>query len=132
MKLKRMQGLVCIRNKIFTTLEASKIFLSKNNENSGVIYQVENGEGKSCIICLIASLLALMKKTVHIASSNITLANRDYHESYEFFKNLGLKSDVLLHYDELPVDLSFLDNQEDENQNKSGTNKNGTNKNGTN
>ena len=51
-------------------------------KRKGVVYQIETGEGKSCIICLIAAVLALMKKTVHIASSNIKLANKGL---YEFF-----------------------------------------------
>lgn len=42
------------------------------------------------------------KKYVHIASSNIQLSNRDYMESREFFKKLGLSSAVLLHQNELP------------------------------
>lgn len=97
-------------NQLFTALEACKSCLFDSSKltddydsNKGVIYQVDTGEGKSCIICLIASLLALMKKTVHIASSNITLANRDYHDSFLFFQQLGLKSAVLLHYNELPI-----------------------------
>ena len=43
-----------------------------------------------------------MKKTVHVTSSNITLSNRDYYGSYDFFNQLGLSSAVLLHYNELP------------------------------
>ena len=51
---------------------------------------------------LIAAVLALSNKTVHIASSNINLSNRDYYESLNFFKQLDLESAVLLHYNELP------------------------------
>ena len=69
----------------------------------GIIYQVETGEGKSCIICIIAAILALNGKYVHIASSNIKLANRDYMDSYNFFKQLDLKSAVFCHDNELPV-----------------------------
>lgn len=87
---------------IYTAYEACNFFFDQNIKHSGIIYQVETGEGKSCIICLIGALLALMKKTVHISSSNIALSIRDYYESYEFFQVLGLKSAVLLHYNEMP------------------------------
>ena len=92
-----------------TSLEACKKYLnySKKTENQGVIYKIDTGEGKPCIICIIAALLALMKKDVHIASSNINLSIRDYYESYHFFKSLGLSSAILLHYNELPY-VSFM------------------------
>ena len=91
-------------NQIFTAYEACKqcIKYAKNPNKKGVVYQVETCEGKSCIVCLIAAVLALMKKTVHIVSSNITLSIRDYYNSYMFFNQLGLTSAVLLHYNELP------------------------------
>ncbi|KAK8839804.1 hypothetical protein M9Y10_031512 [Tritrichomonas musculus] len=75
--------------------------------NKGVIYQVETGEGKSCIISIIAGVLALKGKNVHIASSNIILANRDYMNSVNYFKNLKpIKSAVLVHDNELPFELN--------------------------
>ena len=90
-------------NQVFTALEACRICLyNTKKDEKGVIYQVETGEGKSCIIQLIAAVLALSNKTVHIASSNINLSNRDYYESLNFFKQLDLESAVLLHYNELP------------------------------
>lgn len=69
----------------------------------GFVYQVETGEGKSCIIAMIAAILALNGVKVHIASSNIKLANRDYMNSFEFFKLFKLKSAVLVHENELPI-----------------------------
>ena len=90
-------------NQIFTALEACKVCLLKKDQNhKGVVYQVETGEGKSCIIQLIAAVLAICGKTVHITSSNINRANRDYFESYSFFQTIGLETAVLLHYYELP------------------------------
>lgn len=55
------------KNQVFNASKTCKSCLfesSKNgiNDNCGVVYQVETGEGKSCIVCLIASLLTLMKK----------------------------------------------------------------------
>ena len=91
-------------NQMYTALEACKICLlnDKSSDSKGVIYQVETGEGKSSIIQIVASILALSKRTVHIATSNIKLSNRDYYESFDFFNKLGLESAVLLHYNELP------------------------------
>ena len=91
-------------NQIFTALEACRVcLLNDKKQSKGVIYQVETGEGKSCIIILIAAVLAISKKTVHIASSNIILSNRDYFESFHFFRQLGLISSVLLHQNEIPI-----------------------------
>ena len=90
-------------NQIFTALDACRVCLLNDKKNSkGVIYQVETGEGKSCIIILIAAVLAISKKTVHIASSNIILSNRDYFDYFHFFRQLGLTSSVLLHQNEIP------------------------------
>ena len=69
----------------------------------GFIYQVHTGEGKSYIIQTTAAVQALMGKTVHIATSNIFLAIRDYYDSFVFFKKLGIKSSILLHKSELPT-----------------------------
>ena len=103
-------------NQIFAAFEACKICLLNENEGEkGVIYQVETGEGKSCIIQLIAAVLALSKKTVHITSSNINLANRDYYDSFTFFQQLHLESAVLLHYNELPyINFQNLPNDDTE------------------
>lgn len=92
-------------NSLIKTLQqiSEKAQKNVNVGNKGVVYQVETGEGKSCIICLIAAILALKGKTVHISSSNIKLANRDYMDSFDFFRILGLKSAVLLHKNELPI-----------------------------
>ena len=51
-------------NQIFTAYEACKFCLEDNKKKAdkGFVYQIETGEGKSCIICLIAAVLALMKK----------------------------------------------------------------------
>ncbi|KAK8889422.1 hypothetical protein M9Y10_034168 [Tritrichomonas musculus] len=92
------------QTQIYTAYEACKQFILKKEDSKsrGIVFQVETGEGKTCIVCLIAAALALMKKTVHITSSNIKLSIRDYEESYKFFKLLDLKPAILLHYDDLP------------------------------
>ncbi|KAK8885869.1 hypothetical protein M9Y10_041326 [Tritrichomonas musculus] len=98
------------RNQLFATFEAcTSCLFNDKSPDKGIIYQLETGEGKSIIIQIIAALLALNDKVVHIATSNIHLSNRDYADSYEFFKQLGIKSAVLLHYNELPY--ISLDNE---------------------
>ena len=104
------------KSQIFTAYEACQTCFSdeKTFNDKGFIYQVETGEGKSYIIRMIASVISLIsqsslsskfganKKMVHIASSNIQLANRDYEDSRGYFQSLGLESAVLLHQNELP------------------------------
>ena len=92
-------------NQIFSIYESciSCLFNDKQSRK-GVIYQVETGEGKSLIIQLIAALLALTKNSVHIATSNIKLAKRDFVEIYNFYKKLGIKSAIMLHQNELIED----------------------------
>ena len=91
-------------NQIFTVIEACNICLGENIKNKKVVFQVETGEGKSLIIQLIAATIAKKSsnKKIHIVSSNINLANRDYYESFELFNSNKLKSAVLLHKNELP------------------------------
>ena len=92
------------RTQIYTAYEACRrfIFQQEDPKQKGIVFQVATGEGKTCIVCLIASALALMKKTVHITSSNIKLSIRDFEESYSFFKLFNIKTAVLIHDNELP------------------------------
>ena len=100
----------------------------KYSYSRGMIYQVETGEGKSCIIAIIAAILAINGKMVHITSSNINLANRDYMNSYDFFKLLKLKSAVFLHENELPVSpIKTQQNFINNNNNNNSNNNNNTN-----
>ena len=89
----------------------TKVNNNPESKSRGIVFQVETGEGKSCIISLIAAILALNKKTVHITSSNIKLANRDYIESFDFYKKLGIKSAVFLHDNELPYTIKKNSNK---------------------
>ena len=91
------------------------IWYKKENHqiiNILLLYKYHTGEVKSVTIQIIAAVLAKMGKTVHIATSNIFLANRDYHDSYEFFQTIGIQSAVLLHKEELPTKFP------EENENK--------------
>ena len=105
-KLSRPKNYFKNKDEIKKELERiNNILESKyNDENSkGVVYQVETGEGKTCIVAIIAAVLELNGKTIHIVSSNIKLSNRDYMDSFDFFKQLNLKSAVFVHENELPI-----------------------------
>jgi len=55
--------------------------------SSGSIAQVKTGEGKSMIVCVLAFVLSMQKKSVHIVSSSSNLAVRD-QKKYECFFEL--------------------------------------------
>ena len=90
-------------SQIYSAYEMAQSSLIEFPGDSGVVYQIPTGEGKTAIILLIAAVLAKMKKIVHIVSSNVYLTNRDYNESYQYFKNIGIRSTALLHYNEVPI-----------------------------
>ena len=91
------------RNQIFATIKAciSCLMDKKSTKSNGIIYQVDTGEGKSFIIRVIAIILSQLGKSVHIATSNIKLACRDYLDGYSFFNHAKAKTAVLLHEKEL-------------------------------
>lgn len=69
----------------------------ERNTHKGCIFQVKTGEGKSIIVAALAALLAKSGKTVHIVTSNISLASRDYQQSFNFFNKYGIRSAILIH-----------------------------------
>ncbi|KAK8852979.1 hypothetical protein M9Y10_017976 [Tritrichomonas musculus] len=101
------------KTQIYTAYQACKRLLKifdnesfkDKDDKRGIVFQVDTGEGKTCIVCLIAAVLAKMGKTVHITSSNIRLSMRDFEESFKFFQKLNLKTAVLLHSNELPLSV---------------------------
>ena len=95
------------RNQLYASFDAcTSCLFNDKSADKGIVYQLETGEGKSVIIQIIAALLALNDKVVHISSSNIILSKRDYSDSYRFFKKLGIKSAVLLHDNELANNIN--------------------------
>ncbi|KAK8878470.1 hypothetical protein M9Y10_005243 [Tritrichomonas musculus] len=55
-------------------------------KNKGIVLQVHTGEGKSYIVQVLAEQLARQGNTVHIATSNIILAARDFEKSYKYYR----------------------------------------------
>lgn len=104
-------------NQIFAVYQACD-YLNQNvfksgSGSKGCILQINTGEGKSYIVQALAQYLAREGKTVHIATSNIILAARDFGKSYHYFvktakkAKFGLKDpkidvfpSILLHKDE--------------------------------
>ena len=67
------------------------LFLTKN-KNKGLIAQISTGEGKSTIISMVATYLALCGKSVDIITSTEILAKRDSEEKRPFYKMFKLTS----------------------------------------
>ena len=66
-----------------------------NNQNEklkrkGRLLEVKTGEGKSCIIAMVAATYALMGKKVDIVTSSPILAQRDYNSWRSFYELLKL------------------------------------------
>lgn len=58
--------------------------------NQGCVAQVKTGEGKSMIVMLLAFILAMQQKSVHIVSSSPSLSIRDQKECKDFFRGFGI------------------------------------------
>lgn len=102
-QLFKTQGICLHKSQLFASYLAARDLLSNSSKllNRGTVYQVDTGEGKSYIIQVIALLLALKGKTVHITTSNIALSCEDFQKSKQFIEYFGVTSSVLLHYNEL-------------------------------
>ncbi len=62
----------------------------------GCIAEVKTGEGKSMIVCVMAFIMAIQKKSVHVISSSSKLALRDQKKYENFFKTFGLISSAIV------------------------------------
>ncbi len=71
------------------------------NFQKSAIAQIKTGEGKSLIVALLAFVLGMQNKHVHIVSSSGQLAMRDEEKTSKFFKNFGLStSNICQNYPE--------------------------------
>ena len=70
----------------------SLLLLINKSDSKGKIAQIETGQGKTIIILMLASFLALKYNCkVFIATSNSELAKRDAKMNRKFFENCGLE-----------------------------------------
>ncbi|KAK8865011.1 hypothetical protein M9Y10_010540 [Tritrichomonas musculus] len=102
---KHFDGIVGYSSQIYAVNHAINYLTDHFANNSsdghkGCIYQVKTGEGKSIIICALAEIFARMGKRVHIVTSNIVLACRDYEKSYNYFTSCKFTPSILLHQSE--------------------------------
>ena len=103
----KILAVISIANEIFTKSIKNKgyklrdiqimsvlLFISKNDEK-GLIEEISTGEGKSTIICVLATFLALIGKKVDIVTSALNLAKRDAENLKEFYRIFDLTVDYV-------------------------------------
>ena len=66
------------------------ILLSKTPERTGCLLEISTGEGKSCIVAMLAVILALRGSSVDVVTSSQMLAMRDVEEWSEYFAKFNL------------------------------------------
>ena len=87
----------------------SLLLLINKSDSKGKIAQIETGQGKTIIILLLASFLALKYNCkVFIATSNSELAKRDAKMNRKFFENCGLE---IFPNDEKDDDPNYLSSE---------------------
>ncbi|KAI4893737.1 hypothetical protein NFI96_026669, partial [Prochilodus magdalenae] len=71
------------------------LLLSQLTGNKGCLLEIGTGEGKSCILAMFASILAIRGIKVDIVTSSPVLARRDQEEWQKLFQMLGVTSSVV-------------------------------------
>ncbi|KAF5880029.1 Protein translocase subunit SecA [Clarias magur] len=71
------------------------LLLSQLTSNKGCLLEIGTGEGKSCILAMFATILAIRGTKVDIVTSSPVLARRDEEEWKKFFKMFGITSSVV-------------------------------------
>ncbi|KAI4890633.1 hypothetical protein NFI96_016962, partial [Prochilodus magdalenae] len=71
------------------------LLLSQLTGNKGCLLEIGTGEGKSCILAMFASILAIRGINVDIVTSSPVLARRDQEEWQKLFQMLGVTSSVV-------------------------------------
>ena len=70
------------------------LLIAKTTELNGCLLEISTGEGKSCIIAMLAVILAIKGHKVDIATSSSVLAYRDEEEWSMFYKMFLVRSSV--------------------------------------
>ncbi|XDV26026.1 hypothetical protein PO909_029834 [Leuciscus waleckii] len=71
------------------------LLLAQLTENKGCLLEIGTGEGKSCILAMFATILAIRGTKVDIVTSSPVLARRDQEEWKQFFEMFGVTSSVV-------------------------------------
>ena len=88
-----------------TQLVSYCLLIDRKINNKGRLLDILTGEGKSCVIAMVAATYALLGRTVDIVTSSPVLSQRDAEEWHEFYKTL-----------EIDVDCNVEDNWDDDSQ----------------
>ncbi|CAM4573095.1 unnamed protein product [Leuciscus chuanchicus] len=71
------------------------LLLAQLTEDKGCLLEIGTGEGKSCILAMFATILAIRGTKVDIVTSSPVLARRDQEEWEKFFEMFGVTSSVV-------------------------------------
>ncbi|KAK9976718.1 hypothetical protein ABG768_021923 [Culter alburnus] len=71
------------------------LLLAQLTEDKGCLLEIGTGEGKSCILAMFATILAIRGTKVDIVTSSPLLAQRDQEEWKKFFEMFGVTSSVV-------------------------------------
>ena len=88
-----------------TQLVSYCLLVARRTKTKGRLLEILTGEGKSCVIAMVAATYALLGRTVDIVTSSPVLSQRDADEWRTFYKTLGLD-----------VDCNVDDNRGDDSQ----------------
>ncbi|KAI7793684.1 hypothetical protein IRJ41_025216 [Triplophysa rosa] len=89
---KKIQGYFPRRTQLASLL---LLLLAQLTENKGCLLEIGTGEGKSCILTMFATILAIRGTKVDIVTSSSVLAQRDQEEWKKFFEMFGVTSSVV-------------------------------------
>ncbi|KAF7706858.1 hypothetical protein HF521_020112 [Silurus meridionalis] len=79
-----------------TQLASLVVFLlPKSRSNTGCLLEIGTGEGKSCILAMLATIHAIRGVKVDIVTSSPVLARRDLEEWSELYKMFGITSSAV-------------------------------------
>ena len=73
-----------------TQLVSYCLLVARKNKDKGRLLEILTGEGKSCVIAMVAATYALQGRTVDIVTSSPVLSQRDAKEWQEFYSSLKL------------------------------------------
>ena len=77
-----------------TQLVSCCLLINRREKSKGRLLEISTGEGKSCVIAMVAATYALLKLKVDVVTSSTLLSQRDAETFCSFYKSLGLSAGV--------------------------------------
>ena len=74
-----------------TQLVSYCLLVTLKTHQKGRLLEILTGEGKSCVIAMVAATYALQGRTVDIVTSSPVLSQRDVNEWQEFYSMMKLQ-----------------------------------------